>query len=218
MKYPPLFGPKVWDTMMTFALNYPDKPTEKQQETMSKWLQTTMELLPCTSCSIHASQYVIKFIPDVSSKDKLVEYIVTFHNYVNLSLGKTAYTVTEAKAAFFTRLSKDMKDLPQSMRVLKENTDRIKGMQAEIARYQSATTSSYNNQSYYFYTTIILGIVLGIFIIIAIIVGIKNKIKRRRLENELKIINEKKKIFLNHISTPSSLPSVSSSSSSSSSL
>lgn len=188
MRYPPSFGPMYWRVMMIVATEFPDNPTEEQKKTVLDWLTLTMILLPCPSCSMHAREYIKKHVPDVSSREALIAYIVEFHNYVNVSLGKTTYTVLEAKAAFFTQMTKDVDGLPRSMEVVKENTDRIKKMQSEIINYRKQLASYETNtpQSVFYYATIALGIILAIYMIATIVVLIRQAAKIRSLNKEVK--------------------------------
>lgn len=188
MRSPILFGPYFWNTMMCVASEYQETPTDEQKKTILDWLTLTMVLLPCPQCSMHAREYIKKYVPDVSSKEALFAYIVTFHNFVNVSLGKTTWTVTEAKAAFFTRITKDGDGLSRSLQVVKENTDRIKAMQSEIINYRKQVASYEDNtsQSVYYYATIALGIVFAVYLLATIVVLIRQAAKIASLNREVK--------------------------------
>jgi len=173
--YPPFFGPIVWDNMMLFATNYPNEPTNEDKTNMLQWLTLTMIFLPCPQCSMHAKLYVEKHPPNVSTKESLIKYIVEFHNYVNVSLGKSTYTIMEAKAAYASKIGRDIKDLPRAMVVHKEDALRIMELQAQLAKYE---TPGQQTTDVYFYTTIALSIALGLFLIVIIVLAIKLKQKK----------------------------------------
>ncbi len=180
--YPPFFGPIVWDNMMLFATNYPNEPTNEDKTNMLQWLTLTMIFLPCGGCSMHGKAYIEKHPPNVSTKENLIKYIVEFHNYVNVSLKKSTYTIMEAKAAFASRIARDIKDLPRAMVVHKEDALRIMELKDKLEKYE-ANQDPITNSLVYFYTTIALSIALGLFLIIIIILAVKlnqNKLRLRK--------------------------------------
>ncbi len=179
---PNTFGPGVWNTLMMFAWQYPNDPTKEQQINMLQWMRLTMMHLPCPQCSTHAKAYVEKHEPDVSCKEKLINYIVQFHNFVNISLKKPTFTTMEAKAAFISKLSEDFKDLPRAQIVAKENFEKIQDLQKQLTKYQQSNDP---NSDYYYYSTIGLGIALGVLLLLFIIVLIASKRRQNRLTNEL---------------------------------
>ncbi len=175
--YPPVFGPMVWDTMMMFATNYPIEPTIEDKTNMLQWLILTMGFLPCGSCSLHAKRYVETHVPNVSSRESLTKYIVDFHNYVNISLGKSAFTLVEAKGAFISKIASDIKDLPRAMAVHKEDSERITALQTQLKNYEAKDSlyEDMTSHSIYMYTTIALSIALGIFLITIIVLAVRLK-------------------------------------------
>jgi hypothetical protein len=183
-KYPPSWGPGAWDTMMAIADSYPTEPNEEQKKNMLEWVKLTILHLPCPSCSLHARAYIAKHIPDVTNRDKLIHYIVDFHNFVNVSLGKPTFTYLEAKAAYMTKLATDYRDLPHAMLIVKENATKIKELQLEISKYQKASTvyEQNTNHSVYFYSTIGLGTALGVLLLLFIVVFIMHKRSKRHDE------------------------------------
>ncbi len=190
--FPPFFGPKAWDLLLAVASGFPLLPTDQQKTDMIQFITLMMQFLPCGSCSVTAKAYVLKFVPDVTSRDKLITYIVNFHNYVNVHLGKTTFTVTEARAAFAARYTKDLTEIPRSLEIVKENTGRITELQKQNENYakQLASYDDYTNHSVYFYVTIGLSIALGIFLIVAIVLFIRDKIQIRNLKRENDILQK----------------------------
>ena len=136
MGYPPYAGTQFWDMMLNVALEYAENPTNEEKETMLQWITLTMKVFPCTPCSLNGIGYVTRFIPNVSSREFLVRYVIDFHNFVNKALGKTTFTTQEAMSAFHTRQVQNIHDVPRSIEIVRENTARIKAMQLEITSYQ----------------------------------------------------------------------------------
>jgi hypothetical protein len=63
------------------------------------WLCTVLARLPCGECSRHALDYTATHPPDFSSRDAWYAYSVTWHNAVNVRLGKPQMSITEARLA-----------------------------------------------------------------------------------------------------------------------
>ena len=179
------FGPCVWDTLLLYAYNFPDAPQESQQRDMLVLVTLLLKFLPCPSCGTEAKNYIEKYPPDVSSRTKLVTYIVEFHNYVNVKLKKATMTVDEAKAAFVDRLKIDSNDktsLPRAMEVRREDAKRITVLQQRVAELSKKATNydQFTSHSLYFYTTIGVSIVAGMLLIALIAVIVKYKRRLRK--------------------------------------
>ncbi len=101
--YPPLFGPMFWDTIMLIAYMYPNNPTDEDKSNITQWFELTMKLLPCPAIMFSSLNYVDRYKLDVSNKQLLLKWVVEFHNYVNIKLGKETYTVDEAIKGFIQR-------------------------------------------------------------------------------------------------------------------
>lgn len=191
---PNAFGPGVWNTMMMFAWQYSNDPTKEEQTNMLQWIRLTMMHIPCPKCSSHAKAYVEKHQPDVTNKERLINYIVEFHNFVNISLKKQRFTVQDAKAAFLMKLAEDYKEMPQAMKLIKDNTERMKFLEDQVVKYEKTNSIATMNSSeidYYYYATIGLSIALGLLLIIFLIVLIVNHKRQKRLKNELFIAKNK---------------------------
>lgn len=183
---PYFFGPVVWDTMLIYAMNFPDMPSDQQQKDMLLWITKTMEFLPCPSCSMHAKEYVIKHVPNVSCRAKLVEYIVEFHNYVNLQMGKATMSIDEAKSMLIERLKESIDTktyLPRAMEIRREDHVRITNLQNKVAKLtQEAQVYDANtHHSIYFYSTIGLSIFAGLLLIALIVVAVRGERRIRKL-------------------------------------
>lgn len=110
--YPPTWGPLFHDVLWFLAENYPDGPTETQQQSMQLLLRHLYANLPCLACMIDASLYVQLNPPTLTSRPVFTQWIVDQHNYINQKLGKKHdWTVEEARAAFQARHFGNLADL-----------------------------------------------------------------------------------------------------------
>lgn len=130
--YPPLFGPMIWDTMLLLAMSYPETPNDQYQKLMKDFLTSLCHLLPCPGCSNHAVEYLNTHPINLSSKQTVTQWVVDFHNAVNIRLGKATYTVDEAKKALIKRIDGDMKDLSRALQIRKEDSQRIIQLQSQL--------------------------------------------------------------------------------------
>tara|TARA_B100000900_G_C20478458_1_gene674424 strand:- start:635 stop:1060 length:426 start_codon:yes stop_codon:yes gene_type:complete len=86
------WGPKTWDILHSFSYSYPDKPTQQQKLNAFNFYSSIGYLLPCSYCQEHCLDYINKFPPQVDSKNNLVNWVLTFHNEVNINLGKETWS------------------------------------------------------------------------------------------------------------------------------
>jgi len=94
---------------MLVALAYPrEKPTDQAQEDMRQYWNAVASTLPCPGCRVHATTYLKQHPVDVTDQQKLLAWIVTFHNTVNDRTGKKSdWTVDEAITALTRRIGGD---------------------------------------------------------------------------------------------------------------
>ena len=97
---PDVFGPPFWFTLHNGAAKYPVNPNKIVQQKMKDFINAIPIMLPCLKCKDHAISYIesnFERLDDiVSSKEKLFNFFVDFHNYVNKRYGKKIYTYDEA--------------------------------------------------------------------------------------------------------------------------
>jgi hypothetical protein len=98
---PHIFGPPLWFTLHNSSNNYPDNPSPIVKERMKNIIIGIPVLLPCANCKDHATAYIEthfdKLDDIVSTRDKLFNFFVDFHNYVNKRYNKKTYSYEEAK-------------------------------------------------------------------------------------------------------------------------
>jgi Erv1/Alr family protein len=118
-----IWGPLLHDILLFIASAYEEKPSEKQQESMLLCITHIFANLPCKDpCAIEATTYIEKNPIDVTSKDALLLYLVTFHNRLNATDGKKAdWTVLEALAAAHARHGSSIRSLARADQVRVED-------------------------------------------------------------------------------------------------
>lgn len=101
---PKVFGPAYWFTYHTAAANYPVEPSAIYREKMKGYILGIPYTLPCEACADHATSYIesIKHNLDniISSRDKLFNFFVDFHNYVNARYGKPIMSYQDARKIY----------------------------------------------------------------------------------------------------------------------
>lgn len=87
-----VWGPKMWEIMHTFSFSYPIYPTHVEKQSAHNFYTSIGILIPCKECSQHCLDYVKSNPPHVQSKNNLIDWVYTFHNEVNIRLGKPHYS------------------------------------------------------------------------------------------------------------------------------
>lgn len=85
------WGPHAWKYFHTITLSYPIEPTDKHKEAFRREFDDLIYKLPCSECQKHFYITISKnpITDDVlSTKDKLVRWLIDIHNMVNKMLGK----------------------------------------------------------------------------------------------------------------------------------
>jgi hypothetical protein len=89
---------------ITFA--YPDAPTQEDKFAIKTYFDNLKYILPCENCRGHYSQHLVStpLTNDIlSSRYKLIKWLVDLHNAVNKRTGAKEYTLDE----IFTMYSTD---------------------------------------------------------------------------------------------------------------
>jgi len=101
---PDVFGPPFWFTLHNGASKYPDDPSKIVQAKMKNFIIAIPVMLPCLKCKDHATSYIestLEKLDDiVSSRNKLFNFFVDFHNYVNKKYGKNILTYQQAEKLY----------------------------------------------------------------------------------------------------------------------
>jgi len=96
---PSVFGPKLWAVIHTAAAAYPMNPSENEIEEMKFFVTGIPASIPCTRCKEDTRNFIQANIMNETfrSREKLFEFSVDLHNYVNRKLNKAEITVKNAK-------------------------------------------------------------------------------------------------------------------------
>lgn len=99
---PEMFGPSFWFTLHNGAAAYPVSPTPWIRASTKQLLISLPILIPCINCREHFFNFVRSSNLDdaVASRDKLFDYFVRAHNYVNARYGKPIMSIDEAKRMY----------------------------------------------------------------------------------------------------------------------
>ena len=78
-----LWGPPIWTLFHTLAEKVKEEHYMTVAPTLVGFIKRICSLLPCPDCQDHASQYWRVTRYNLTSKDKLKEFLFNFHNEVN---------------------------------------------------------------------------------------------------------------------------------------
>lgn len=84
-------GRHTWTFLHTTASYYPTSPNETQQRSMLQLLKALPVLYPCRNCAEDLELEISRRPPDVSSREKLEQWMCRTHNEVNRRLGKDEF-------------------------------------------------------------------------------------------------------------------------------
>lgn len=93
-----IWGPKGWFFIDSTILGYPDNPTRDEKLAFMNFLTSLQIVLPCHKCRKHFSEYIKKNpLNDIilSSKKKLVEWILECHNNVRRLQNKQTLSIDD---------------------------------------------------------------------------------------------------------------------------
>jgi hypothetical protein len=90
-----LWGPAYWFTLHTITFQYPFHPTENDKLHYKLFFEQLQFLLPCKYCRIHYQQNWKEIPIQLDSRRSLVEWLIKFHNQVNVITGKPIYTLEQ---------------------------------------------------------------------------------------------------------------------------
>ncbi|KAG0683351.1 hypothetical protein C6P40_003761 [Pichia californica] len=84
-------GRSTWTLLHSVAATYPDKPTQKQQENLSQFMNSFSNLYPCFHCAEDFREYMKKDKIKVTNRDEFGKWLCNAHNSVNVKLGKPKF-------------------------------------------------------------------------------------------------------------------------------
>lgn len=96
---PALWGADMWNVLHYITFSYPENPSKNEIENMRIFFTNIGKVLPCEKCRYHYGLNLQKFpLSDtvLSSRYKLISWLVDVHNDVNKRTNKPIVTVDEA--------------------------------------------------------------------------------------------------------------------------
>lgn len=93
---PKIWGKYFWEVLHIITFAYPDSPNEEDKKNIKNFFYALKPMLPCEKCRYHYAKNLETFpLTDdiLSSKYKLISWIVTLHNEVNERTGKQKITI-----------------------------------------------------------------------------------------------------------------------------
>jgi predicted RND superfamily exporter protein len=95
---PSYWGPHAWVFLHCVTMNYPSYPTKNDKDNMKNFFYSLKNVLPCDKCKYNFGTH-IKEIPltdnILSSKKKLINWLIDIHNSVNKMNNKPTLTYDE---------------------------------------------------------------------------------------------------------------------------
>ncbi len=96
------WGPRLWTILHTFSYNYSITPTKEEELNATNFFNSICLLLPCDYCKNHCSEFVKSNPPRTENKNKLINWVLLFHNTVNRRLHKKTWTREQLDEKFDT--------------------------------------------------------------------------------------------------------------------
>ena len=101
---PEVWGPAFWFSMHNGAARYPVQATPLWRSRMKNFILGIPVMVPCEKCSDHATAYLEKHARRldevVGGREKLFDFFVEFHNFVNQRLDKASISLQEARKLY----------------------------------------------------------------------------------------------------------------------
>lgn len=95
---PKIWGKYFWGASHCLTFAYPENPTDDDKKTIKQYFESLQNILPCEKCRYHYKLNLTKYplTNDVlSSRYKLIKWLVDLHNEVNVRTGKQEMTVDQ---------------------------------------------------------------------------------------------------------------------------
>jgi hypothetical protein len=100
-----IWGPGAWTFLHSITMTYPERPGELEKQFYKNFFKNLGNVLPCPKCKEHYNQH-LKDLPlddHLSSRREIVEWLISLHNKVNLSLGKTTLDYDQVMQIYYKK-------------------------------------------------------------------------------------------------------------------
>lgn len=103
-----IWGPPAWTFLHSITMTYPERPGELEKQFYKNFFKNLGNVLPCSKCQEHYNNHLRDMPLDehINSRKELVEWLITLHNQVNVSLGKRTYTYDEVMQIYYDKYYK----------------------------------------------------------------------------------------------------------------
>ena len=95
-----IWSHSLWFTLHNGSLCYPINPTQVEKRKIKKFILGLPVIIPCKSCSKHATQFINKMKSNLniisSTREHLFKFFVDFHNNVNIMNNKPTVSYEDA--------------------------------------------------------------------------------------------------------------------------
>jgi short-subunit dehydrogenase involved in D-alanine esterification of teichoic acids len=95
---PEKWGKYFWIGLNFIAYAYPKSPSKEEQENVKNYIISLGKVIPCDKCRNNFIKHLNKLPLDnhaLSSRDNLINWLVAFHNEVNIMLNKRTISTEE---------------------------------------------------------------------------------------------------------------------------
>ena len=119
-----VWGPCVWILFHTLAFKIVPADFSSKKTDLINYIQRICSNLPCPECTQHAMEYMkqnLRRIDAITTKEQLQEFLVDFHNAVNVRKGKPAFTYKQAEDKY--RLAKTSQVIQYFFQIYAEKTN-----------------------------------------------------------------------------------------------
>lgn len=111
---PKIWGPPAWIFLHSTTFGYSKTPTDEEKNDMKNLLISLKSTLPCNGCKKNYKSHLETLTDDIiSSKEKLVKWLIDVHNMINKHHGKRELSHEEAIQFYYDLYSKKAKFICQ---------------------------------------------------------------------------------------------------------
>jgi hypothetical protein len=99
---PKIWGPHFWFVLHIISFHYPEHPSTYEKDAIKNFYHSVKDILPCAACRQHYTNYLSRYPiePHLDTRMDLIRWVIQVHNFVNVSLGKPAYSVDTVLAVY----------------------------------------------------------------------------------------------------------------------
>lgn len=100
---PKIWGPSSWKFMHYVTISYPENPSDEKKRSVYTFFISLKDLLPCEKCRYNFSHHFNKrplTNEILSSRIKLIYWLIDIHNDVNIATGVQPLTYDQALSIY----------------------------------------------------------------------------------------------------------------------